>query len=154
MGENASQKTDYFEPYSHFARALRIWFIAYGVGGPIAIFSNGAVLEKLIAAKTLRPAVWLFFTGMAIQVLMAIIWRTSMWYQYLTKVEANEALPRISLGLGAVLARDDPRPADSCRFRLGYRAGNRRGLCLDGPPNVPAPGAACITLAAAAFAMI
>ena len=85
MGENASQKTDYFEPYSHFARALRIWFIAYGVGGPIAIFSNGAVLEKLIAAKTLRPAVWLFFTGMAIQVLMAIIWRTSMWYQYLAE---------------------------------------------------------------------
>ena len=89
MGDDASEKTDYFEPYSHFARTLRIWFIAYGVGAPIAIFSNDTILQKLMAARVVQPAIWYFFAGIAIQIVMAMMWRTSMWYQYLAEDNAD-----------------------------------------------------------------
>ena len=31
---------DYFEPYAYFARTLRLWFIAYGIGAPVAIVAK------------------------------------------------------------------------------------------------------------------
>ena len=89
MGHDASEKAGYFEPYSHFARALRIWFIAYGVGAPIAVFSSDIILQKLMATRALGPAVWRFLVGIAIQIVMAMVWRTSMWYQYLAEDDAE-----------------------------------------------------------------
>jgi len=76
-------QADYFEPYSHFARTLRFWFVAYGVGAPVALFSNEWLLKKLTETHKLGCVAKLFLIGMGIQIVMALVWRTSMWYQYI-----------------------------------------------------------------------
>ena len=73
----------YWEPYAYFARAVRLWFLAYGVGFPIAIISNEWLLKRLRASGCLATVAWLFIAGVVVQVLAAMFWRTSMWYQYL-----------------------------------------------------------------------
>jgi len=83
------EQGSYFDAYSHFARTLRLWFIAYGVGAPIAICSSDRLLDAVVAARSLNPVVPLFFAGIAVQIMMAMIWRTALWYQYRAEYKPN-----------------------------------------------------------------
>jgi hypothetical protein len=40
MPEPRDGKGHYFEEYSEYAKTLRIWLVAYGVGAPVVILSN------------------------------------------------------------------------------------------------------------------
>ena len=87
--QDSTSHDDYFEPYAYFARTVRLWFVAYGIGVPAATISNEWLLEKLQGSGCLPSVFWCFFSGVAVQVLMAMIWRTSMWYQYIA-ADASE----------------------------------------------------------------
>lgn len=48
--ESEGQECGFYEAYVGFARALRVGFIAYGIGGPAVFLTNEAAASKLIAS--------------------------------------------------------------------------------------------------------
>ena len=73
----------YFEGYSSFAKTLRTWLVAYGVGGPALVLTQKALADRLMASGTAPRITMLFLIGVACQVLTALIFKASMWYLYL-----------------------------------------------------------------------
>ncbi len=90
---NTHKKTEdssYYEPYAHFSRTLRAWLVAYGVGVPVLLVSQEFIAKAIIKAGTGGLITWLFLTGVAIQVLAALLYKYSMAYLYVS--EGNSEL--------------------------------------------------------------
>jgi hypothetical protein len=80
-----THKTDnssFYESYAHFSRTLRAWLVAYGVGVPVLLVSQEFIAKAIIRANTGGLITWLFLTGVAIQVLAALLYKYSMAYLY------------------------------------------------------------------------
>jgi hypothetical protein len=73
---------EYFECYAEFAKTLRTWFIAYGIGFPVLLFSNNDAWETIKSTGNIRLIGMLFLAGVSIQVLEALIYKNAMWYLY------------------------------------------------------------------------
>ncbi len=82
---NTYKKDDdssFYESYAHFSRTLRAWLVAYGVGVPVLLVSQEFIAKSIIRAGTGGLITWLFLTGVAIQVLAALLYKYSMAYLY------------------------------------------------------------------------
>jgi hypothetical protein len=71
--------TGFYEPYVALARSLRVWFIAYGIGGPVLFLSNETAWKSLIKAGQARAVALLFLAGVATQVITVLIHKAAMW---------------------------------------------------------------------------
>ena len=76
------EETGFYEAYAQFARNLRTWFLAYGVGAPVIFLTNEAVGRKLLASGQAEIVAFLFLSGVAIQVLAALLYKCAMWCLY------------------------------------------------------------------------
>jgi len=74
--------SSFYESYAHFSRTLRAWLVAYGVGVPVLLVSQEFIAKSIIKAGTGSLITWLFLTGVAIQVLAALLYKYSMAYLY------------------------------------------------------------------------
>lgn len=83
------QEKGFYEAYAGFARTLRTWLIAYGVGAPVVFLSNEAIWSSVVNANKVRLVAWAFLIGVSIQVFTAILYKTAMWYLYMG--EDNDA---------------------------------------------------------------
>lgn len=72
----------FYEAYSGFARSLRIWFIAYGIGGPVIFLTTNDAWKTLAVSGQGKPVAYLFLSGVAIQIIAALLYKTAMWYLY------------------------------------------------------------------------
>jgi hypothetical protein len=43
-----------FGDYDRYAKVLRAWFVAYGVGGPVLLLTNEAVRDKIADSRLVR----------------------------------------------------------------------------------------------------
>jgi hypothetical protein len=82
-----NEETGFFEAYAAFARTLRLWFIAYGIGGPAAFLTNEAAGQKLYASGEGRPIAYAFLAGVVLQIAMALIYKSAMWYLYVAEYQ-------------------------------------------------------------------
>ena len=73
---------EYFECYAEFAKTLRTWFVAYGIGAPILFLSNKAVWETIKSSGNIKFIGLFFLFGVSIQVLEALLYKNAMWYLY------------------------------------------------------------------------
>ena len=80
----------FYEPYVGFARALRTWFIAYGIGAPVLLIQSETCWTKLMNSGQALIPVFFFLTGVVIQILTAMVYKTAMWYLYMG--ELNEKM--------------------------------------------------------------
>lgn len=76
-----------YDAYGGFARTLRTWFIAYGVGAPVLFLSNDGAWKALQEAGCSREVTWRFLIGVSLQIVAAIIYKTAMWYLYVGELE-------------------------------------------------------------------
>jgi hypothetical protein len=83
--EKPSKKEEggYYEAYVGFARTLRLWFIAYGVGGPALFLTHETAGARLLASGSGRPVAYFFLAGVVLQILVALLFKSAMWYLYL-----------------------------------------------------------------------
>ncbi|MGH8373283.1 MAG: hypothetical protein ACRETO_11215 [Gammaproteobacteria bacterium] len=72
----------FYEPYIQYARTLRAWFVAYGIGVPVLLVSQEFIAKAIIKAGTGELITWLFLIGVAVQVLAAFLYKYSMNYLY------------------------------------------------------------------------
>jgi hypothetical protein len=73
---------EYFGCYAEFAKTLRTWFIAYGIGAPILFLSNDTAWEIIRSSGQIRLIGFWFLSGVLIQVLEALLYKNAMWYLY------------------------------------------------------------------------
>lgn len=82
------QESGFYEAYAGFARTLRAWLIAYGVGGPVIFLTNDAAGRALAEAGVARDIAHLFLAGVALQVAGAVLYKSAMWYLYIGELQA------------------------------------------------------------------
>ena len=92
-------ETGFHAPYAEFAKTLRTWLVAYGVGAPVLFFQSAEAWAALGRNGAVRPFVYLFLGGIGLQVLSALAYKTAMWYLYmeeLGKIQISTFRYRIS----------------------------------------------------------
>jgi len=70
----------YLESYQSFARSLRTWLIAYGIGAPVLFASQPAFSEMLRNKNAVAPVIYVFLAGMAVQIATSLLYKVTMWY--------------------------------------------------------------------------
>ena len=83
---NLETKSEFYAPYAEFAKSLRTWFVAYGIGGPVVFLSNDTALLALMKSGKFAWIGFLFLLGGALQVISALLNKHSMWYLYAGEV--------------------------------------------------------------------
>ena len=81
------QESGFFAPYAEFAKTLRTWFVAYGIGAPVVVLSNDKLRETLRLSGEARTVTSLFLMGVGVQVAAALIYKMCMWYLYLAELQ-------------------------------------------------------------------
>jgi hypothetical protein len=81
-----------------FARTLRVWLIAYGIGLP-AIFLTNETAGMLFSSGSGRIVAYAFLGGVAVQVVLAFLSKPAMSYLYLGARLVPGELHRRLLGL-------------------------------------------------------
>jgi hypothetical protein len=79
---DSSEKSDYLASYSEYSKSLRTWILGYGIGGPVLLFTNNSLLEIISVYPFRNLIVYLFLSGVAIQVLLAFVNKWCAWYMY------------------------------------------------------------------------
>lgn len=79
----------FFQPYAEFAKNLRTWFLAYGVGAPVLLISNQTAWTSVKDAGQIRLVSILFLLGVAIQITQALVYKHTMWHLYAGELSEN-----------------------------------------------------------------
>lgn len=72
----------FYQPYAEFAKNLRTWLIAYGIGAPALILANKAAWDAVKDSGYLACIGALFLSGVALQLIEAILYKHAMWHLY------------------------------------------------------------------------
>ena len=71
-----------FELYADYAKMLRLWLVAYGIGAPVLFLTRPDVAAKLFERGNATSIAVVFLIGVAAQVLNAAINKWAAWYIY------------------------------------------------------------------------
>jgi hypothetical protein len=71
-----------FENYADYNRALRAWFVTFGLGGPALFIVQPMLVETLKMQNALAWVVLPFLAGCASQIFIAFINKTYAFYAY------------------------------------------------------------------------
>lgn len=79
--------TTHWGNYSEYSKTLRAWLVAYGIGGPVLIFTNDKLFDTFSKAANTPTIVRWFLAGVALQVALALI---NKWGAYNMYLGAND----------------------------------------------------------------
>ena len=91
----AKDESDFYEPYAEFAKTLRTWLIAYGIGVPALLVSTDKCWDKIAATGQMRILGIVFLSGVAIQVVVALIYKSLMWQLYIAEIHPEREQTRL-----------------------------------------------------------
>lgn len=72
-------KDTFLSLYNEYAKILRTWLVAYGIGGPVLFFTNEKLSQKIGGSGQTKLIVYLFLIGVACQVLLAFLNKWVNW---------------------------------------------------------------------------
>jgi hypothetical protein len=72
---------DFNKRSAEISTSLRTWFVAYGIGAPVLFFSRPEITAAVKASGHARTVVFLFFSGVALQVLNAFMNKWLTWFR-------------------------------------------------------------------------
>lgn len=75
-----------FKTYGVYARTLRAWFVAYGIGGPVLLLTNDTVNQAFRSSPLGRSIAGAFLIGVATQVVLAFLNKTVIWASYFATI--------------------------------------------------------------------
>jgi hypothetical protein len=81
------KETGFAAAYVEFARTLRTWFVAYGIGAPVLVLNQESLREDFVTDPSARRIAWSFLAGVALQIAAAITYKVAMWYQYMGELD-------------------------------------------------------------------
>ena len=89
-GPAARQESGFYTAYAEFAKNLRVWFLAYGIGATAIFVTNEGAGKRLLSSGAAEGVVYLFLVGVALQIFVALLYKTAMWYLYMGEFDAKE----------------------------------------------------------------
>lgn len=72
----------FYQPYAEFAKNLRVWLIAYGIGAPALILANTPAWDAVRSSGYLACIGALFLSGVALQIIQSLLYKHAMWHLY------------------------------------------------------------------------
>lgn len=84
--KQARDDKGFYQPYAD-AKNLRVWFIAYGNRWSHSFLTNESAQKLLLASGHAKSIAYTFLGGVAVQIFMAMLYKTSMWYLYVGELE-------------------------------------------------------------------
>lgn len=81
----------YYDAYATFARNLRQWLLAYGVGGPALLLSQEHLTDRISRSGDAETITALFAVGVGAQVGAALIYKSAMWRLYICELDCVDA---------------------------------------------------------------
>jgi hypothetical protein len=78
----------HYEAYASFAKVVRAWLVAYGIGAPVLFFSRDKVADAMTKSHLGQGIVIVFLVGVCIQVAGALLFKTTEWYLFCGEVDA------------------------------------------------------------------
>ena len=91
---SSTQPEHYYREYSEYAKNLRIWLVAYGVGGPALILTQPSLYNHIWCSGHAHHIALAFLIGVAVQVLTALLYKAAAWHLYYTKKHHREKTQR------------------------------------------------------------
>ena len=88
-GSAEREEAGFYEAYAGFARNLRTWLVAYGIGGPVLFVSQSLVTDALVKSGAARSVAYAFFGGVVLQIAGALLYKSAMWYCYQGELDVN-----------------------------------------------------------------
>jgi len=82
MDGSSDLEKGFFDAYASATTNLRTWLVAYGIGAPVLFLSNEDLWKTLGNAECASCVGVLFLAGVALQVLIALINKNTMWFCY------------------------------------------------------------------------
>lgn len=79
----------FFANYSEYAKTLRAWLVAYGIGAPILFLANNQLSAALKASPNRDWIVDLFLLGVALQVILAFVNKWCAWHLYVGEYDSE-----------------------------------------------------------------
>lgn len=76
----STNKSDFEAAYRQHAGNFRTWLVAFGVGMPIFLASNGTIWETFSKAERASYVTCTFFAGIALQVMLAMLDKYADWF--------------------------------------------------------------------------
>jgi hypothetical protein len=84
-----------FSVYVEYSRTLRIWLVAYGIGGPVLFLTQTEISKKILESGHALIVVSLFFLGVFSQIFIALLNKYVNWYLYCYADPENRKYPRL-----------------------------------------------------------
>ena len=69
-----------YDAFLEYARLLRTWLVAFGIGGPILFLNIQGVYDTLRASDDRWLLLSVFFAGLGLQVLSALLHKWVAWF--------------------------------------------------------------------------
>jgi len=79
----------FFANYSEYAKTLRAWLVAYGIGAPVLFLTNNQLSAALKISAHRNWIVDLFLLGVALQVTLAFVNKWCAWHMYVGEYESK-----------------------------------------------------------------
>lgn len=86
---SSREESGFYAAYAGFAKILRNWLIAYGVGCPVILLSNETIYKSLKETNCVCTAAVLFGIGVVSQLVAAMLYKTAMWWLYVGEVDTD-----------------------------------------------------------------
>jgi uncharacterized membrane protein YGL010W len=83
------EEAGFYPAYADFSRNVRTWFIAYGIGAPVLLLTTDSAIARLSASGQAKFISILFLTGVAVQILTALLYKSAMWYLYIGELRPD-----------------------------------------------------------------
>ena len=79
MAEIKRSGARYYEAYADYAKTLRTWLVAYGIGGPVFYATQKDIPEEIVRSGCARVIAILFLVGVFIQIGGALVYKAATW---------------------------------------------------------------------------
>ena len=81
------KETGFSYSYVEFAKTLRTWFVAYGIGAPVLALNQESLRNALTSSGSAKQIAWCFLAGVGVQILAAFTYKVAMWYLYMGELD-------------------------------------------------------------------
>jgi len=72
----------FYKVYEEYAKNLRAWFVAYGIGGPVLFLTQETISKTIAESGQARNIVYGFLFGVLSQILLSLFNKWNNWAIY------------------------------------------------------------------------
>ena len=95
---NQNEENDRYSVYEEYAKTLRTWFVAYGIGFPAVILSRKELFDSFKESSDFKLIISLFLIATALQIMISFLNKWAAWirHNYFSRGKQNSSSYKIA----------------------------------------------------------